>query len=38
MLVAADGYVYGGKAFDCLARLAEIRAGLPSVRTTVVVR
>ena len=37
VLVAADGYVYGGKANDCLPRLAEIRAGLPSVRRTIVV-
>ena len=27
VLVAADGYVYGGKANDCLPRLAEITAG-----------
>jgi acetoacetyl-CoA synthetase len=37
VLVAADGYVYGGKVNDCLPRLAEIRAGLPSVRRTIVV-
>ncbi|HEY5887427.1 MAG TPA: acetoacetate--CoA ligase [Acidimicrobiales bacterium] len=37
VLVACDGYVYGGKANDCLPRLAEIRAGLPSVRRTIVV-
>ena len=37
VLVAADGYVYGGKANDCLPRLAEIRAGLPSLRRTIVV-
>ena len=37
VLVAADGYVYGGKANDCLPRLAEIRAGLPSVERTIVV-
>jgi len=37
VLVASDGYRYGGKAFDCLERLAEIRAGLPSLRETVVV-
>ena len=37
VLVASDGYVYGGKANDCLPRLAEIRAGLPSVRRTIVV-
>ena len=38
VLFAADSYRYGGKRFDCLERLEEIRAGLPSVRTTVVVR
>ena len=37
VLVAADGYRYGGKSFDCLARLAEIAAQLPSLRRTVVV-
>jgi len=37
VLFAADGYTYGGKRFDCLERLAEIRAGLPSLRATVVV-
>jgi acetoacetyl-CoA synthetase len=37
VLVAADGYVYGGKVNDCLPRLAEIRAGLPGLRRTIVV-
>jgi len=37
VLVAADGYVYGGKANDCLPRLVEIQAGLPTVRRTIVV-
>ena len=37
VLVAADGYRYGGKEFDCLDRLKEIAAGLPSVRQVVVV-
>jgi acetoacetyl-CoA synthetase len=37
VLVASDGYLYGGQRFECLARLAEIRAALPSVRETVVV-
>ena len=37
VLLAVDGYTYGGKRFDCLERLAEIRAGLPSLRATVVV-
>jgi acetoacetyl-CoA synthetase len=37
VLVAIDGYTYGGTRFDCLPRLAEIRAGLPSLARTVVV-
>ena len=37
VLVAADGYRYGGQAFDCLGRLAEITAALPTLRATVVV-
>jgi len=37
VLVAADGYVYGGRSHDCLDRLREIRAGLPTVRKVVVV-
>jgi acetoacetyl-CoA synthetase len=37
VLVAADGYFYGGKQLDCLERLATIRDALPSVRRTVVV-
>jgi acetoacetyl-CoA synthetase len=37
VLFAADGYPYGGKHFDCLERLAEIRVGLPTLRATVVV-
>ena len=37
VLLASDGYTYGGQRFDCLERLAEIRAALPSVRDTVVV-
>jgi acetoacetyl-CoA synthetase len=36
VLVAADGYVYGGRPHDCLGRLAEIVARLPSVREIVV--
>jgi acetoacetyl-CoA synthetase len=35
VLVAADGYRYGGARFDCLGRLEEIRAGLPTLRRTV---
>ena len=37
VLVAADAYLYGGRTFDCLGRLHEIRAKLPSVTTTLVV-
>jgi len=36
VLVAADAYCYGGKRFDCLERLAEIRDRLASVTTVVV--
>ncbi len=37
VLFAADGYLYGGKRFDCLERLREISDALPSVRHVVVV-
>jgi acetoacetyl-CoA synthetase len=37
VLVAADGYRYGGKEFSCLERIADAVAQLPSVRRTVVV-
>ena len=37
VLVAADGYHYGGKTHDCLDRLRQIAAGLPSLRRLVVV-
>ncbi len=37
VLVAADGYHYGGKVFERLDQLAEIRQLLPSVRKVVVV-
>jgi len=37
VLVAADGALYGGKAFSTLERLAEIRAALPSVERVLVV-
>ena len=37
VLFAADGYFYGGKAFDCLEKLRAILAGLPSVTRAVVV-
>jgi acetoacetyl-CoA synthetase len=37
VLVAAAAYSYGGRQFDCLGRLAEIRTGLPSLVTTVLI-
>jgi acetoacetyl-CoA synthetase len=37
VLFAADSNGYGGKRFDCLERLEEIRSGLPTLRATVVV-
>ncbi|NLA35597.1 MAG: AMP-binding protein, partial [Actinobacteria bacterium] len=37
VLIAADGYSYGGKRVDCLERLEQIRAGLPTLRRTIVV-
>jgi acetoacetyl-CoA synthetase len=37
VLFAADGYFYGGKAFDGLEKLRAIRAGLPGLVRTVVV-
>jgi len=38
VLVAADGYRYGGRTFSRLDQLDEIRARLPSVSTVVLVR
>jgi len=37
VLIAVDGYVYGGKRFASLDRLPEILGALPSVETTIVV-
>ncbi|MDH3678678.1 MAG: acetoacetate--CoA ligase [Acidimicrobiia bacterium] len=37
VLVAADGYRYGGKPFDCLGRLEELRSRLPAVAKVLVV-
>ena len=34
VLIAADGYCYGGKRFDCLAKVAAALEQLPSVLTT----
>lgn len=36
VLFAQDGYWYNGKHFDCLDRLGEIVAGLPTLKATVV--
>ena len=37
VLVATDSYIYGGKKFDCLERLAIIQTGLPSLVKTLLV-
>ena len=37
VLIATDGYRYGGRVFDRLATVAEIRCKLPSVRHAVLV-
>jgi acetoacetyl-CoA synthetase len=37
VLVAADGYFFGGKCFDIVPRLVEIQRALPSVEQTIVV-
>jgi acetoacetyl-CoA synthetase len=37
ILVAADGYSYGGKRHDCSARIAEVVRALPSLTRTVLV-
>ncbi|WP_051182105.1 acetoacetate--CoA ligase [Nocardia vinacea] len=37
VLVTADGYRYGGKSHNKIADIAELRAGLPELRATVVV-
>lgn len=36
VLVAVDGYSYGGKPFDRLAQLAEVVEGLPTLERTIV--
>jgi acetoacetyl-CoA synthetase len=38
ILVAADGYSYGGKHHDCCPRIVEIVRALPSIQRTVLVR
>jgi acetoacetyl-CoA synthetase len=37
VLVAADGYLYGGKAHDTLGKLRDVAASLPSVEHVVIV-
>ncbi|WP_369639095.1 acetoacetate--CoA ligase [Nocardia sp. JMUB6875] len=37
VLIAADGYRYGGKAHDKIDEIAALRAGLPTLRATVLV-
>ncbi|GLU37342.1 acetoacetate--CoA ligase [Pseudomonas sp. NBRC 100443] len=37
VLLVCDGYWYNGKAVDCLGKLGEIVAGLPSVELTLLV-
>jgi acetoacetyl-CoA synthetase len=37
VLVGVDGYVYGGKRFDCLRKIADVAAQLPTVRQVVIV-
>jgi acetoacetyl-CoA synthetase len=37
LLFACDGYFYGGKPFDCLAKVKGIVAAMPSVRRVVMV-
>ena len=37
VLIATDSYIYGGKRFDCLERLAVVRKNLPSLKATLLV-
>jgi acetoacetyl-CoA synthetase len=37
LLITADGYFYGGRAFDTLGRAAEVARGIPSLQQVVVV-
>jgi len=37
ILFACDGYYYNGKTIDCLSKIAEITAALPTVEKTVIV-
>ena len=38
VLIGIDGYEYGGRHFNCLATLADVRQRLPTVRQTVVIQ
>jgi acetoacetyl-CoA synthetase len=38
ILLAADGYSYGGRRFELREKLAELRAGLPGLRASIGVR
>jgi len=37
LLIAADGYRYNGKKFDCLARIKQLQSEIKSIKTVVVV-
>jgi acetoacetyl-CoA synthetase len=37
VLVAADGYVYGGKRFDCIRKVADVVRSLPTVERAIVI-
>ncbi|MCC6300243.1 MAG: acetoacetate--CoA ligase [Anaerolineales bacterium] len=37
VMITADGYFYKGKAFETLSHAAEVAAGIPSVKTVIVV-
>ena len=37
VLISVDGYWYGGKRFDCLAKAEQVRRQLPGVRDVVIV-
>jgi len=37
VLVAVDGYYYNGKTLDCLAKIKDVQAQLPTLKQTVIV-
>jgi acetoacetyl-CoA synthetase len=37
LLIAVDGYMYGGRAFDCREKIGEVTRRIPSIRTTVMI-